>query len=110
METKSAFPIEEHEHKLIGIVRRLPPQRVSQVIDFAQFLELQIASTYGDDLLDEDESEEEIATENARWDTLLATDESQRLLEKMADEAWADIQAGRARPMVFTEDGEIAPG
>ncbi len=47
---------------------------------------------------------------DARWDALLATDESQRLLEKMADEAWAEIQAGLARPMIFTEDGEIAPG
>jgi len=40
----------------------------------------------------------------------LVTDEPQRLLEKMADEASAEIQAGRARPMVFTEDEEIAPG
>lgn len=110
METKLAFQREEYEQKLIGIVRRLPPERVSEVIDFAQFLELQITKTYDDYLLDEDESREEIAIENAQWDALLATDESQRLLEKMADEALADIQAGRARPMVFTEDGEIAPG
>lgn len=48
------------------------------------------------------------AQESAQWDALLATDESQRLLEKMADTALADIQAGRARPMVFTVDGEIA--
>ena len=32
------------------------------------------------------------------------------MLEQMADEAWTEIQAGQARPMVFTEDGEIAPG
>jgi uncharacterized lipoprotein YmbA len=57
-----------------------------------------------------DVSEEEIVAENSRWDALLATDESQRLLEKMADEALAEIQAGKARPMIFTEDGEIAPG
>jgi len=47
---------------------------------------------------------------DARWDALLETEESQRLLEKMADEALAEIQAGLARPMIFTEDGEIAPG
>jgi len=90
-----------YEQKLIRIVRRLPPERVTQVIDFAQFLESK---------LDEEESEEEIAADNARWDALLATDEAQRLLEKMADEALADMRAGRARPMIFTEDGEIAPG
>jgi hypothetical protein len=110
METKLAFPTEEYEQRLIGIVRRLPPERVSQVIDFARFLEIQMTKTYDDYLLDEDESEKEIAIENTRWDTLLATDEFQCLLEKMADKALADIQAGRARPMVFTEDGEIAPG
>lgn len=64
-----------------------------------------------DDLLsrDEDESAEEIAAEDERWDALLATDESQRMLEKMADEALAEIQSGRARPRVFAEDGEITP-
>ena len=45
-----------------------------------------------------------------RWDTLLATEESQRLLENMADEAWAEIQAGLATPIVFTNDGEIGAG
>jgi len=109
MEKKLAFQTEEHERKLVEIVRRLPPERVSQVIDFAQFLELQITKTYDDYLLEDGESEE-VAIENARWDALLATDESQRLLEKMADEALADIRAGCAKPMVFTEDGEIAPG
>jgi len=64
-----------------------------------------------DDLLsrDEDESAEEITAEDERWDALLATDESQRMLEEMADEAWTEIQSGRARPMIFAEDGEIIP-
>jgi len=108
METQIISKHLEYEQKLIGIIRRLPPERVSQVIDFAQFLELQITKAY-DEILD-DVNEEEIAAENAQWDVLLATDESQRLLEKMADEALAEIQVGKARPMVFTENGEIAPG
>jgi hypothetical protein len=72
---------------------------VAQVIDFAQFLESKITETSTAELLDEEESEEQIAAENTRWDALLASKESQRLLEKMADEALADIQAGRSRPM-----------
>jgi len=36
--------------------------------------------------------------------------ESQRLLEKMADEALAEIQAGLAQPMIFAEDGGNVPG
>ena len=42
MNTQLAFQTAEYEHKLIGIVRRLPPERVSEVIDFAHFLEFQI--------------------------------------------------------------------
>ena len=109
METQTVSKPVTSEQKLIGIIRRLPPERVSQVIDFAQFLEFQTTRT-DEGVLDEEMSEEEISAENARWDALLATDASQHLLEKMADAALAEIQAGHARPMVFTEDGEIAPG
>ena len=107
METQTVSKSVTNEQKLVEIIRRLPPERVIEVVDFAQFLEFQ---TTKDGVLDEDVSEEQISAENARWDALLALDESQRLLEKMADEALAEIQARRARPMVFTEDGEIAPG
>lgn len=110
MEMQTTSQIKVYEQKLIGILRKLPPERVFQVIDFARFIESRTTGTSDDDLTDKDESEEEIAAENARWDKLWATDESQRLLEKMADEALADIQAGHARPMVFTKKGEIAPG
>jgi len=109
MEIQTNSQIKEYEQRLLGIVRKLPLERVSQVIDFAHFLEFQITKIHDSDRLGEDGSEEEIAVENAQWDALLATDESQCLLENMADEALADIQAGRARPMVFTEEGEIAP-
>jgi len=93
---------EKYERTLIQIVRRLPPECASEVLDFAQFLEFQAAKAgEGDEVYTEDD---------ARWDALLATEESQRLLEKMADEAVSEIEAGQARPMVFTEDGEIVPG
>lgn len=110
METQTDLQTTVYEHRLIRIVRKLPPERVMEVIDFAQFLESRTTRADSDAILDEDEDEEQIALENARWDALLATDESQHLLEKMADEAWAEIQAGHARPMAFTEDGEIVPG
>lgn len=104
MDTQTA--IQQYEQKLIGIVRRLPPERVSELIDFAQFLAFQ-ARVHGEE--SPDESEEEIVADNARWDALFATDESQRLLEKMADEALAEIEAGHAKSMAFTDDGEIVP-
>ena len=91
METQPT--LQEYEQELIGIVRKLPLARVSEVIDFAQFIEFQVAKTY--DVMGEDEGKEEDSEGDARWDALLATDESQHLLERMADEAWAEVQEGR---------------
>ncbi len=79
-------------------------------MDFAEFLLFQLRKLSDEDPPEPIESEEEIAAEDARWDALMATDESQRLLEKMADEALAEIQEGHATPMTFTEAGEVAPG
>jgi hypothetical protein len=94
--------VEKIERALIHTVRRLLPERASEVLDFALFLEVQEARAGG--------GEPEYTEDDARWDALLATEASQRLLEKLADEALAEIEAGKARPMVFAEDGEIAPG
>lgn len=92
-----------HEQELVKVVRRLPAERIAQVVEFAQFLEYQANQTNG-------ENAAELAAADARWEALLASEESQQLLEKMADEAWTQIQAGQAKPMVFTEDGDLVPG
>lgn len=77
---------EKVEQALIRIVRRLPPERASEVLDFAQFLEFQAAKAA--------ERDQEYTEDDARWDALLATEESQRLLEKLADGALAEIERG----------------
>ncbi len=58
----------------------------------------------------QDESIDEIEADNARWDALLATEESQALLEQLADEALAEYRAGKTKPMAFTDDGRLVPG
>jgi hypothetical protein len=57
-----------------------------------------------------DETEEEIEADNARWDALMATEASQLLLERLAEEALKEYREGRTRPMIFTPDGRIVPG
>lgn len=94
------------EQVVVEILRRLPPDRKQQVVDFARFMESE-AQKVGELL--REESEEQIAAENTAWDALLETDEAQALLDKLADEALAEIKAGSARSVIFTEDGEIAP-
>lgn len=93
---ETTYPISNREEKLIRIVRRLSPERVTQVIDFAEFLEFQTGDF---------ESNEN----DAHWDALLASDSSQRLLEKLADETLVEIEGGKASQISFTPDGEIAP-
>lgn len=58
-------------------------------------------------MVDEQEDLSDIEAENARWDAILATEESQALLEKLASEALAEHRAGKTRPMVFDDEGRV---
>jgi chemotaxis regulatin CheY-phosphate phosphatase CheZ len=95
MKEKLAVKIDEYEERLVGIVRRLTPERVVQLVDFARFLEA--------------ESEEEIEVTQAKWDELLAKPEARRKLRDLASEAADDHRAGRATDIKVTEDGRLAP-
>lgn len=97
---------QDYERILIDTVRALPPERVEQLVDFARFLEAQILA----EELVQEENAAAIEADNARWDTLLATDEAQTLLENLANEALAEYRAGKTKPMTFDEEGRIAPG
>jgi chemotaxis regulatin CheY-phosphate phosphatase CheZ len=95
MKENLAVKIDEYEERLVGIVRRLPPERVMQLVDFARFLEA--------------ESAEEIEAAEAQWDDLLARPEAKRRLREMAREAVGDYRAGRATDIEVAEDGRLAP-
>jgi len=82
-------------------VRRLPPERVSQLVDFARFLEFQTTERY-DDWLDEQETEikEDMRAGEEKWDKLLAKPEAKRVMREMAREAGEDYRAGRTTELV----------
>jgi hypothetical protein len=96
----------DYEQTLIKIARVLPSSRVEQLVDFARFLEAQILS---EDLIKQ-ESVPEIEADNEKWEALMATDESQALLDKMAVEALVEHRAGKTTPMAFNNKGRIVPG
>jgi hypothetical protein len=96
----------DYEKTLIQIARVLPPNRVEQLVDFARFLESQSLT----EELQRDKDLADVETDNAQWDTLLATEASQALLGKLADEALAEHRAGKTRPMAFDDKGRIIPG
>ena len=95
MKDELALTIDEFEERLVGIVRRLPPERVMQLVDFARFLEA--------------ESEEDIEASQADWDELLAQPVAKRRLREMAHEALDDYHADQATDIKVTEDGRLAP-
>ncbi len=95
------------DHQLMPIARSLSPSRAAQLIDFARFLE---AQSLAETLEREDASMADIEADNARWDALLASNESQALLDRLADEALAELRAGKTRPMSFSDDGRLLPG
>jgi hypothetical protein len=95
MKDTLALKIDEYEDKLVGIVRRLPPERVIQLVDFARFLEA--------------ESEEEIEASQANWDKVLVKPKARRKLRDMAREALNDYHTGQATDINVTEDGRLAP-
>ena len=92
---------EEREQVLLGIVRNLPPERAEQLVDFARFLEAQLLE---EALLEDDDQNDR---DDARWDSLLASEEGQALLERLAGEALTEHRAGRTRPLIFNDEGEI---
>ena len=99
--------ISAYERALIQIVRALPPGRVSQIVDFARFIQSQTTHPQDTDTLDDEEGEDEIRVSEQKWDELLARPESQRLMLDMAREALAEDDADLTMEMAFDEDGNL---
>ena len=99
-----------YERTVIRIMRRLPPERVLQLVDFARFLEFQTTERY-DEWLDEEETEteEEVRVSEEKWEQLLAQPEAKRMMREMAHEALEDYRAGRTTDIAIAEDGRLAP-
>ena len=94
------------EQTLIKIIRALPPLKAEELLDFARFLEAQILT----ERLIQEEDAAEIEADNEQWDALLATDKSQKLLERLAEEALTEHRLAKTKPMLFSHEGRIMPG
>ena len=93
-----------HEQTVVSIMRKLPPERILELVDFARFLALQSAKRE-----EETETEEKIRASEEEWDQLLAQPEAKRVLREMAREAREDYHAGRTTGITTTEEGRLAP-
>ncbi len=105
MEMQTVLQPSAFEQAPISIIRTLPVERVIQILDYARYIQSQVIEDFN--LLEIDETEEEIRADEARWDAqFVATQDG---LKKMADKVRAEISAGHTLPMVFTKDGGLAP-
>ncbi|MEA3346325.1 MAG: hypothetical protein U9Q78_08840 [Chloroflexota bacterium] len=96
--------VSTYEQTVISIMRRLPPEQVTQLVNFAYFLELQNTQEYKQWLKEESpEAGEE------KWKELLARPEAKRVMRDMAREAREEYRAGRTTDVEITEDGRLAP-
>ncbi|MEW6236235.1 MAG: hypothetical protein AB1656_12690 [Candidatus Omnitrophota bacterium] len=93
-----------YEKMLLNIVRTLPPERVSELIDFARFLHSLVVKPNEPAVYEEQNSEAD-----KKWEQLLAKPEAQQAMIEMAHEARADLAAGRTTEIAVTEDGRLAP-
>lgn len=105
MKTETTLEPSLYEQALISIVRKLPIERVVQILDYARYIQTQTNEDFG--FLDDDETEQEILADEARWDAQFAA--TQEGLSQMANKVRAEIGAGRSMPMFFKKDRRIAP-
>jgi hypothetical protein len=103
MEMPTVMQPVDYEHKIVEIVRKLPPERSSQVLAFARFVAYETFQPNMLDFLEEDELMEiESAQHDAKWEALFASEAGQNTLDRLADEALSAIRAGQTRPIAFT--------
>ncbi len=93
-----------YERTVIGIMRRLPPEQVTQLVNFAHFLELQTTEMYREWL-----EEESPSTGEEKWEELFADPEAKQVMREMAREAREEYKAGQTISIEITEDGRLAP-
>ena len=109
MKKSTDSPAVSDEQEIMIIVHRLPPERKSQILAFARFLAFETFQTTDLATLEEIDFEDTYTEADARWDQLLASEEGQLALDRLADAALASIRAGEASAIGFTKDGEIVP-
>jgi hypothetical protein len=110
MEGQTPYETSSPEQTVIRIMRKLPPERVSDLVDFARFLEFRATERYQDWMETEGEHGEQTGLGDQHWDELFSRPKSRQLMHQMAQEAREEFRAGRTTEIVETEDGRLAPG
>lgn len=100
--------VDQYEDQLLEIVRKLPDERIQQLVDFARFLEFQMRGAYNESLIEAAEGAED-ARADEEWDALLARADAKRLLRDMANEAHENYVTGRTTGITVNDEGQLEP-
>jgi hypothetical protein len=101
------FPCEQ---TVIRIMRKLSPEQVQELVDFARFLEFRMTNKdEGSEANDVPETTESMTASEEQWEQLLARPEAKRVLRDMAREALEDYRAGRTTEITISKEGRLEP-
>ncbi len=103
METQTSYQASTPEQTVIRIMRKLTPERVAALVDFARFLEYRAAKGIDGWPEADRAATDEAGDADQRWDELLARPEAKEVRRQMAREALADYRAERDTEIVETE-------
>lgn len=92
------------EQELIYLIQHLPIHRVSQLIDYARYIQYQSQVSISGE---EEESEEAVLADEALWEAEFAA--SQNGLQRMAEQAREQVRSGNFASIRFTQEGKMAP-
>ena len=109
MEGQTPYQTSIPEQTVIRIMRELPPERVSDLLDYARFLEFRATERYQDWMETEGEQDDQARAAEKRWDALFARPEARQLMRQMAQEARAEYRAGRTTEIVEDDMTQSLP-
>lgn len=96
METQASYHASAPEQTVIRIMRKLTPERVAALVDFARFLEYRAAEGVSGWPEAARAATDEAGDADQRWDELVARPDAKEVMRQMAREARDDYRAGRA--------------
>lgn len=103
MEGQTPYQTSTPEQTVIHIMHKLPPESVSDLLDYARFLEFRAAEPCQDWMEAEGEQDDQARAAEQRWDALFAQPAARQLMRQMAQEARAEYRAGRTTEIVEDE-------
>lgn len=110
MEVPTPYHVSTPEQTVMRIMRKLSPERVSELVEFARFLEFRATEYYWDWIEAESEQHDEVGAAHQRWDELFAQPAAKQAMRQMAREAQEEYRAGQTTGIAETDDGRLAPG